>query len=251
VSCDRTRELISAYMDGELDEMRQTGVSAHIKDCQECQQMMTDLQRLRLHIAEGARVAAPPGLSERVRATLAREALDEAPLWRRPVVSGFAWRQAAAVLLLCGLSAAGGWMGGMHMARTNDIERELVTAHMRALIQDKPIQVASNNTHNVKPWFAGRVDFSPSVKDLSAAGFELIGGRLDYIDERRVGVVVYRHGKHWIDVYSWPTSSAGTALIDSTVKGYNVVSWIREGVVYWAVSDLNKEELDKFREALR
>jgi len=249
MGCDSMREAISAYVDAELDEPRQREVAAHIADCRECRQAVEDLRQLRLQIAEGARVTAPAGLSHRVRAALAREALDEAAPRRRAGVLGFAWRQAAAVLFICTASGAVGWLGGARMAASDRIERDLVASHMRALIQDSPIQVASSNIHNVKPWFAGRVEFSPSVKDLSAAGFELVGGRLDYIGDRRVGVVVYKHRQHWIDVYAWP-SSAAVFPIQSSARGYNLVRWTQDGLVYWAVSDLNREELVRLKDLL-
>jgi anti-sigma factor RsiW len=109
--------------------------------------------------------------------------------------------------------------------------------------------VASTNQHNVKPWFNGRVDFSPSVPNLDSLGFPVLGGRLDYVNNRPVAVVVYGRREHKISVYSWPvTGGIGipAAPVSSDVRGYHMMTWSADGLTYWAVSDLNREELREF-----
>ena len=115
---------------------------------------------------------------------------------------------------------------------------------MRSLLQESPIQVASSEAHTDKPWFAGRLEFAPSVKDLTAEGFPLAGARLDYIGDRRVAALVYHRRLHVVNVFEWPaTDGADSAPRDFVHKGYNVVSWGKGGIAYWAISDLNIGEL--------
>ena len=244
MDCDHVREVVSAHLDGELDPPRSRELEEHCENCPPCGRLVKDMRRCSDHIVEGGRVPAPADLAQRIRASLARERAANQPA--RPLRQPSPWQMAAAALILCLLSAGGGWLvgsrGAVTNAATDQIERDVVASHMRFLVQGMPMQVATNDTHNVKPWFAGRVEFSPVVKDLSANNFELVGGRLDYVAGRRVGVVVYKRRQHWIDVYAWPADAPPAALAAS-VKGYNVMSWSRDGLVYWAISDLNSKEL--------
>ena len=131
------------------------------------------------------------------------------------------------------------------------VEREIVSAHVRSLLQETPIQVASSDAHTVKPWFNGRVDFAPDVKDLTAEGFPLIGGRLDYIGERRVSAIVYRRRQHVVNVFMWPAGQSTSPAPRPVVqRGYNLQSWSRSGVTYWAISDLNAGELSQLQSLL-
>jgi anti-sigma factor RsiW len=114
---------------------------------------------------------------------------------------------------------------------------------MRALLQDNAVQIASLDTHTVKPWFAGRLEFSPVVKDLAAEGFQLVGGRLDYVGGRRVAALVYRRHLHQVSVFIWPAEGDAATPSRTRLDGYNVVSWQRAGMTFWAVSDLNEGEL--------
>jgi anti-sigma factor RsiW len=124
------------------------------------------------------------------------------------------------------------------------MEHDIVNAHIRSLLQDSPVQVASSDQHTVQPWFAGRTDFAPAVKDLAAEGFPLLGGRLDYVADRRVGVIVYKRRLHVINVFMWPAGPANGSDPQAAVRnGYNLLSWTRNGVSYRAVSDLSSDEL--------
>src|SRR6476469_7321517 len=122
------------------------------------------------------------------------------------------------------------WVAVTSMDRANGLQQEIVTAHIRSLLQDSPIQVASSDAHTVKPWFAGRIDFSPEVKDLAADGFPLLGGRLDFVGGRRVGAVVYKRRLHTINVFMWPSAGPGDAAPRLVVRnGYNLLAWSRGG----------------------
>jgi len=148
------------------------------------------------------------------------------------------------MLAACAVTAiATWWLFDLSQVEAR-FEHDVLAAHMRALLQETATQVVSADTHSVKPWFNGRVDFSPSVSDLSAQGFVLLGARLDYIGDRRVGVLVYRHRHHSIDVFVWPTAGSkhrGDRVV--VVKGYTLATWARQGLTYWAISDLGADEL--------
>jgi anti-sigma factor RsiW len=119
---------------------------------------------------------------------------------------------------------------------------------VRSLLQESPIQIASSETHIVKPWFNGRLDFAPSVRDLTPDGFPFAGGRLDFVGERRVAALVYRRRLHVVNVFLWPsTGGADSAPRDLVHRGYNMVTWTKAGIDYWAVSDLNMAELRLLR----
>lgn len=250
MTCERSSsELLSAYIDGELDDTRRRDVAAHVASCPDCSRTFEEMNRLRASIAGSARAHAPAELTERIRSLLRQEDAADAPPRRAPVRAPL-WQLAAAAAFLALMAGWGGWIAGDRMARVDQIAHDVVTAHMRSLAQGMPMQVASNDQHNVKPWFAGRIDYSPQVKDLASAGFELAGGRLDYVAGRRVGVIVYKRRLHWIDVYAWPADTAAPEPRSESLTGYNIVSWTRGGITYWAVSDLNRAELQEFSRLL-
>ena len=165
------------------------------------------------------------------------------PASRHSWGAGFA-RQAASLALASVLSSALTYAALTWSGASAKLDGEIVAAHIRSLLQESPIQIASSDSHTVKPWFNGRIDFAPDVKDLTAEGFPLVGGRLDYIGERRVGAIVYRRRLHVVNVFMWPAASADAKPPRmEAAKGYNLLSWSHNGVTYWAISDLNAGEL--------
>ena len=125
-----------------------------------------------------------------------------------------------------------------------DVAQEIVSSHVRSLIGTHLLDVPSTDQHNVKPWFNGKLDYAPDVKDFVAEGFALAGGRVDYIDHRPVAALVYKRREHVINLFEWPSGSALSS--PSGVNGFNLVAWNRAGMDYWAVSDLNAGELGQF-----
>ena len=183
----------------------------------------------------------------------ARAAEPLANVARLPTASRHSWgagfaRQAAALATACVLSSALTYGVTTWSGAHTRLDGDIVSAHVRSLLQESPIQIASSDSHTVKPWFNGRIDFAPDFKDLAAEGFPLLGGRLDYIGERRVGAIVYRRRLHVVNVFMWPapTAEAKPPRME-TAKGYNLLSWSRNGVTYWAVSDLNSGELSQLQ----
>jgi len=160
-------------------------------------------------------------------------------------------RQAAVLAAACVLSALATWWIVGTNGEAARLEQDVLAAHVRSLLQDSPIQVASSDAHTVKPWFAGRIDFSPEVRDLAADGFPLLGGRLDYVGGRRVGAVVYKRRLHTISVFMWPRVTAGEAAPHLVTRnGYNLLAWSHGGVDYWAVSDLSGGDLRQLQSLL-
>ena len=133
-------------------------------------------------------------------------------------------------------------------SKEDRIANDVTTGHVRSLLAARPVDVVSSDEHTVKPWFAGKLDFSPPAVDFTDRGFALLGGRLDYVDGERVAVLVYQHGKHLVDVFvSTAASGAGATL---SRRGYNLAHWTRDGLAYWAISDADGASLEALRALL-
>jgi anti-sigma factor RsiW len=132
-------------------------------------------------------------------------------------------------------------------AATEALAQDVVAGHVRALMGAHLFDVRSTDQHTVKPWFLGKLDFSPPVDDLAPDGFPLVGGRLDYLSGRSVAALVYQRRQHTINVFIWPVTDSNEAATDArTLRGFHVRHWTRGGMTFWAVSDLNDTELDQF-----
>jgi len=248
MNCERVRSLIDAYSTDELDLAAALDVEEHVRECPACAADLGSLHTLRRTIADPTlRYTAPPGLRRRVSADLnqmdARE--NVAP---RPRIRRFALAAAIAALLLLP------WLAlylNASRSSANQLAAEITSSHIHSLMSDHLLDVPSTDQHTVKPWFNGKLDFSPAVIDLTAEGFPLIGGRLDYINNRPVAAIVYRRNKHLINLYTWPTTTADSQPSLSQRNGYNLLTWTRNGMNSVAVSDLNQQELAHFAELLR
>ncbi len=235
MACDTTHLLLQAELDGELDAAGAANLSGHVEACPACAALRAELATLSSELRTGlTRHAAPPAL----RAMFPARAADANGRRDRPWRAG--WSHAGS--FGAGLAVAAGLALAMLPGSADRIP-ELVTAHVRALQSDHLLDVASTDRHTVKPWFDGRLDFSPAVPDLAAQGFPLVGGRLDYVDGRPVAALIYRRDKHVIDVFVSPTAQPGPA---SSIQGYNIVGWRMNAMGFQAVSDLNMAELTAF-----
>jgi len=253
MQCERVRELLGPYLDQELEAESRSAVAQHLGTCPQCARAADDLGSISRQVAALGREPLPKALSVRIRTALA-----EAGAPPRTGVTGVIGprvlglvRQAAVMVVACGLTAAATTAFLSRAEHDKLMEREIVSAHVRSLLQESPIQIASSDSHAVKPWFSGRIDFSPTVKDLTAEGFALVGARLDYIGERRVAALVYRRRLHVVNVFVWPSASVSeTAPRDLAHTGYNMLVWTKGGVTYWAVSDVNAGELRQLQNLL-
>jgi anti-sigma factor RsiW len=252
MNCEEAEVLLHALIDGELDAGHAREVEAHIAGCPRCAAALSDYREISKAMASAdVRYTAPPELRRRIEAALPQPQAQVVQMpSRRAVLRGFAMGSAVSAIAATGLFAI--------VVRNDDMERiqsEVVSAHLRSLQAGHLIDVVSTDQHTVKPWFNGKLDVAPPVIDLTAQGFTLIGGRLDYVDARAIGAVVYRRRQHVINLFVAQTASTEhRAAKIETVQGFNIRHWSDRGLNYWAVSDLARDELadfgDKFEAAM-
>jgi anti-sigma factor RsiW len=242
--CAECLELLNPYHDGELLPEEAAEVRDHLAQCPECTRAYNELVATSHLLQEGlVHYAAPDVLKARIRSALTQE--DARAV--RPVLPSSRWlRLAAAGLLIAVTSSVATW--GTVRARSTSLTArdEILASHVRSLMPGHLTDVASNNQHNVKPWFNGRIDLSPPVPGLDSAGFVLDGGRLDYVGGRTVAAVVYQRRQHVVNVFSWPEAGDNSDPSVGTTQGYHLVNWRTGGVAFWAASDLNETELSEF-----
>lgn len=265
--CNQHSHLLSAYIDGELPDSEHEALTQHIIGCSDCAALAEELRETSSMVSGLGREPLPVGLSHRLRRTLAQTQdrsgtigiqervapgkLSPSAGAYRPWIRAGLLKHAAVFFIACLLSSLATWSVLTGSTKDNLLAQDLLSAHLRSLLQDSPIQVASSDAHTVKPWFAGKVDFSPEVRDLVAQGYPLLGGRLDTIAGRRVGALVYKRRLHIINVFAWTAgdgSEVSPAL--STRNGYNILKWTRGGVTYAAVSDVESSELQRLPDLL-
>lgn len=239
MTCPVVRETLGTYFDGELDPNSQLQLRLHLSECISCTAALDRLETRRKAIRSAhLRYEAPAGLEARIRQSIRSEQRNSLH-WR-------AWGAVAAAVLIASVLSIRSVQRNRFEQR---VDEQVVSSHVRAMITGHTIDVASTDRHTVKPWFDGRIDFAPAVNDLAADGYPLVGGRVDYINGRSVATLVYQRRKHVIDLFVWPATS-GDASGDESLKGYNVVRWTNRGMAFAATSDLNKSELDQFRDLL-
>jgi anti-sigma factor RsiW len=242
VTCDEARELLSPFADGELDLVRALEIERHLAECPACAAALEGLRALSARLADPALYHRPPAaVAARVRASL------------RPRRS-FPWRRggiAVAAALLAAVALWGAVRGLSAPSAEELIEREVVNAHIHSLIPGHLLDFPSDKQHKVKPWFDGRVDVAPDVKDLTDDHFPLEGARQDYIDGRPTAAVVYRRRDHVINVLVWREVGKDRPPVYLERQGYHLAHWANNERAFWVVSDLNAEELRQFVELLR
>jgi anti-sigma factor RsiW len=248
MTCEEARILADALIDGELDAGHTREVEAHVASCPRCAAQLRDYRVMRQALsAPELRYQAPAALRARIEGAL--------PLRRAAVPSRRSLVKVLAMgSVLSGALAASLVVFVVSKEEDQRILGDVVSAHLRSLQGDHLIDVQSTDQHTVKPWFNGRLDVAPPVIDLTAQGFTLIGGRLDYIDGRPVAAIVYKRRAHVINLFVAQVSaqvsgSARRATIEQ-VQGFNIWRWTRSDLGFWAVSDINAEELQEFGEKL-
>jgi mycothiol system anti-sigma-R factor len=247
--CADCREHLSAYLDNELPSDVANDVRDHLATCPDCTRAYDELAATSVLLQEGLmRHAAPDVLKARIRGALAEadsHAASDTLEPRRSIVPR-QWLGLAAAGLMIAAASSLTTYGVVRRDAPRSVRDDILASHVRSLMPGHLTDVASNNQHNVKPWFNGRVNLSPPVPSLDSAGFVLDGGRLDYVAGRTVATVVYQRRQHVVNVFSWPESGGDVEASAVTAQGYHLVSWRSNGVAFWAASDLNTTELTQF-----
>ncbi len=239
---------VQAYFDGELDALSAADIERHSEACAECRELLDEMQQLRNALRQNLTVAtAPPALRARIMRALDQESAVQSPRLNAERLTGWRprpfWRGAFSGIAGTAIAASIAFFL-LTPPVTNPLLDDLVSAHVRSLMPDHLIDVVSTDKHTVKPWFAGHTDVSPVVADFAQQGYRLIGGRADYFDRQRAAVVVYQHGSHVINVFSWAATSASLPK-NTTRNGYHLAFWKTGNLEYCAVSDTGWDELQE------
>jgi len=252
---------VQAYFDGEVDALSAAEIERHLEHCAECRELLQDLEKVRSTLRLGiSYAAAPPALRTQILEALDQEGasaedggpatalqprsmrLARARLARQPKGYGGRGFRIGAFSGIGGAAIAAAIAFFLVLPSLTPLSNELVSAHVRSLMPAHLIDVESTDKHTVKPWFAGHADVSPAVADFEAQGYRLVGGRADYIDHQRSAVVVYQHGAHVINVFTW-AATGQLNLRNTTRNGYHLAFWQQGDIQYCAVSDTGWDEL--------
>ena len=246
MNCHDVQNFIDGYIDGELDLVRNLEIEQHLQECSTCAQIYKNRQALQAVMqADALYQKAPAHLQKRIQSSL-RRANRPRPVLR---ITPFRLLNIAAVLLVAFATA---WIliNSLSASSVNEsLVQGVLSSHIRSLMVSHLVDVTSTDQHTVKPWFDGKLDYSPPVVDLAQQGFPLVGGRLDYLDDRSVAALVYKRRSHFINLFIWPSTSTFAADDKVTVvtrQGYHLITWTKSGMTYWAVSDLEESELQEF-----
>jgi anti-sigma factor RsiW len=243
VNCVRLRQVLDAWIDGELDHATSAEIAVHLDSCSACASLRHERDELRALLRGGAQYhRAPPAFQSSVRRRLAAAAdAGDAPR-SRP-----SWLQAAALIVFAAVvsALAGYWVG--RPAPDSTLREQVVASHVASLGSARHLtEVVSADRHTVKPWFQGKVDFAPTVRDLSGHGFVLAGGRLDHVADRQAAAIVYRVRNHVINLFVWRAGANDEPFAVSAARGFNLVTWSEAGLGFAAVSDVDVRDIERF-----
>jgi anti-sigma factor RsiW len=251
MDCATCEKLIDAYADGELSADVALALEEALARCPRCRQRLDEARLLRDALRDAPSPRAPAALRSAILGALPAQgetaAVATMPRPRPPLARRDAMRWAAVVVLALGA----GWTAGRYLPRPAgaDADREIVAGYLRVTAGDRPVEVASSDRHTVKPWFAGRIAYSPPVHDLTTDGFPLVGGRIDVIGDRKVAVLVYQRNRHLLAVFVWPHEK-GISRAAEMRDGFSLRRWSHAGFAFNAIADLAPADLQRFADVL-
>jgi anti-sigma factor RsiW len=247
--CSEHTLLLHGLIDGELDAANSLMIEGHIKTCAGCAAAFRRLEDVRARLsAPDVRYAAPPGLLNRINAQIRADVTPE----QKRATSGRGPGRWFAAGAFTALAASLVFFFAVPQLSTVPLQDQLVASHMRSLLATHLTDVAASNQHVVKPWFNGRIDFAVPVVDLAEQGFPLVGGRLDYLDDSVVPALVYKRRLHTINLFIRPEGATSVSTdFTTTRRGFAILRWTDKGLEYWAVSDVNAQDLRSFETAFK
>ena len=259
-------KLMDGYLDGELDPITSQTIEQHLRECHNCEQAYKTHAALIRSIGQATPYyKAPSELRERIQFSLREEIGERSPrsvlrdipsLFRSkqserravPFGTQWSWLALAAAIVLAAITAFNLAPRLQRPGADQLLATQLIASHVRSLMANHLTDVASSDQHTVKPWLDAKLDFAPAVVDLGSEGFPLLGGRLDYLDNRTVAALVYQRRKHFINVFTWPAESGTTGTTKTmTHQGYQLLHWVDSDINYWAVSDVSEADLQAFK----
>jgi anti-sigma factor RsiW len=267
MTCDEAIKLMDGYLDGELDPITSQTIEQHLRECGRCDQAYKTHGSLIRAISNATPYfKASAELRERIQSSL-REKTTEHPvrngvrgaqvllhkrqpeprsiLWEAP----WNWLGLAAAIILAAIIVLNVMPRLQRPGADQFLATQLIASHVRSLMANHLTDVTSSDQHTVKPWLDAKLDFAPAVVDLSEKGFPLIGGRLDYLDNRPVAALIYQRRKHFINLFVWPAGpDAARSTKAMTRQGYQLLHWVDSDFNYWIVSDINEKELQEFKQ---
>jgi anti-sigma factor RsiW len=267
MNCEEAIKLMDGYLDGELDPITSQAIEQHLRDCGKCEQAYKTHGSLIRAIGNATPYFKAPGaLRERIQSSLRGEIVEQSMrngvrgsqvlfrrrqpelrtiLWGTP----WNWLGLAAAIIFAAIIALNLVPRLQRPGADQFLATQLIASHVRSLMANHLTDVASSDQHTVKPWLDAKLDFAPAVVDLSSQGFPLVGGRLDYLDNRPVAALIYQRRKHFINLFVWPAeSNASRATKAMSRQGYQLLHWVDSDFNYWAVSDVNANDLETFKQ---
>src|SRR6267143_1053274 len=267
MNCEEATKLMDGYLDGELDPITNQAIEQHLRECHNCDQAYKTHGSLIGAIGKATPYyKAPAELRERIQSSL-RDEIAELPTrsisrgpqplfpGRQPRPRAILWETSwnwlalAAAIIFAAVIAFAFLPRLQRPGADQFLATQLIASHVRSLMANHLTDVASSDQHTVKPWLDAKLDFAPPVVDLSSEGFPLVGGRLDYLDNRPVAALVYQRRKHFINLFVWPgETGAARPTMAMSHQGYQLLHWADPDFNYWAVSDVNAKDLQTFKQ---
>jgi anti-sigma factor RsiW len=247
MNCEEARRSLDAYVDGELELTRQLGIETHLAECASCQDAAERITKCGSIVRTNMQAyKAPSELRAKIRAALRKE---DKPRFKWLLGRG---RRLAYAAVLIVLSAALAWSWiSQSPSKEKGLIAEAISNHSRSLMVSHLVDFASSDQHLVRPWFNGKLDYSPPVPDLTQAGYTLIGGRVDILEQRSVAAIVYQRGKQVINLFVWPTTDRKIEMEVHSERGYHFCGWNTARLNFFCISGMSAADLEAFEDEVR